>query len=242
MIIVFTGKLGTGKTIGAVNLTKRCYNSGYTLYSNIKLTKMPYIPLSKVEDFNSIETKKNLFLLDEFWLNSDSRKSNSILNMLGTTHILQSRKKHIDTIITSQDFYQLDKRIRFVTNWIIEPKILSTRNGKPHLMLMTIHDLDNEKISRMVIDISGDLEEYDTDELVEVLGDNREEFLDEILVLYKDWYGLGLSRKGLIAKLKKIDNLTPSEASTVADYLGSLSEYEVYDKYIEDMKNEKKNG
>ena len=60
------GEMGTGKTLAAVYFALRAYWKDRTIYSNIKLCKMPYRPIASVEDIENM--KEGFFLGDENYI------------------------------------------------------------------------------------------------------------------------------------------------------------------------------
>jgi hypothetical protein len=124
MIIGFIGTIGTGKTISSVRQLYFFYKLNYTIYSNIKLN-FPYIPITyeMIKNYAKDKkafTNKSLIFIDEITLFLDSRRSGSAKNLIITYFLLQTRKKSCSVIYTAQFFHSVDKRLRDLTDDVIE--------------------------------------------------------------------------------------------------------------------------
>lgn len=166
MIIGTIGRLGTGKTLGGVAEAYRDWYYGKTIYSNIPLA-FPHIPIRTPYDFIKIE---NGFLLgDELWSLADNRKSMSLLSDIVTILCIRSRRKEFDIYYTQQ-YLQIDKRIRFITDIYLISQVLDkdgivcTRENKriPEWLIQEVRDGDWNKLQGRIIPCRRYLDMYDT--------------------------------------------------------------------------------
>ena len=173
-LYAFVGRIGSGKTLSAVRQAYSCYLAGQDVWSNINLN-FPYTKIT-TEEFNKWSKEDKQFkdavlLLDEFYLMADSRNSMSKMNMLNTTFILQSRKKHVNVLMTSQNFKQLDIRIRDNTHMVIFCKFLKNYKNRLDYVLQKIYTqnlMGNfKKIKRRPLFCANQFYDlYNTDEIV----------------------------------------------------------------------------
>jgi zona occludens toxin (predicted ATPase) len=117
MIIVLEGRMGSGKTLSstAFAVIDKLEN-GRDIICNYHLNGIDYKYFSYelfVEWMKSNETLNNAsIIVDEAYLIGDSRMSQSGLGKLFTYFILQTRKRGVDLYITTQQFRNIDIRIR----------------------------------------------------------------------------------------------------------------------------------
>lgn len=141
MIIAFIGNMGSGKTLSMVRHAYKKYRKGFTIYSNIKLN-FPYkeYDLQMIMDYaqNGKTFYKAIFLLDEAHIFLDSRMSASKRNRILTYFILQTRKADIELCYTTQNFMQVDIRLRNQTDDIIE---CYKKPYKDKLMILNRHNI-----------------------------------------------------------------------------------------------------
>ena len=122
-IIGITGNLGSGKTLIA---TFFAYSDWYSdkrmVYSNYKLS-FPFSYLS-IKVLKELFDKKNLkvadFIIDEMQIFMDSRNSGSERNKLMSYWVLQTRKRKVNLIYTTQFYGQVDVRLRNATATRVE--------------------------------------------------------------------------------------------------------------------------
>lgn len=114
--IVFSGKLGAGKTLGmAILALYYASRSGCTLYSNcgINFSK----PFSHYEDFLDIaEQKHSIVCLDESHVDLDSRSSNANTVKHFTNLLFYLRKLRCTMFFTTPSIDNLDLRVRDIMN------------------------------------------------------------------------------------------------------------------------------
>lgn len=127
MIIVIDGNRGQGKTLTAV---KECYLfglQGYTIYSNLELTfpsKDIIVKPYKMSDMIAYADSKSelvnaVVLMDEAHIVMDSRTSMTKRNITISYFLLQSRKRNVHIIMTTQFLHQIDRRIRSTADMFI---------------------------------------------------------------------------------------------------------------------------
>jgi len=226
MIIVSCGLLGSGKTLLITLLTYLFKKDGYSIYANYKLKGYlsDYVKIDNIKDFMNIETDKNIFALDEYWISADSRKSSSIGNIENTQKMLQSRKKKAHVLITVQDISQLDKRIRRITNWIMFPKITDYFDGKPsviEIMYILPQTGKWDKFSLPVFYDDGFIcDMYDTYEIINAV---ELDTLDKMKIIQEKYSNYGYMKKTELKTLIRINekeiSLTPTELNSCVDYI-----------------------
>jgi hypothetical protein len=115
MIECFIGTVGSGKTLSAVYECYQYYKQGYTVYTNIEL-KFPHTKLTKRVFDVLVKEKKGLqdavIFIDEAHIWLDSRSSMMKKNKVITYFILQTRKRNVRMLVTTQHLGQVDKRLR----------------------------------------------------------------------------------------------------------------------------------
>ncbi|MEM3626380.1 MAG: hypothetical protein QW144_03040 [Candidatus Micrarchaeaceae archaeon] len=124
------------------------HKKGYDVYSNYYTNFGKTLPMD-IEEFvnffeNVDDNRKNLFLMDEIYVFIDSRVSSSIANRVYSSIILQTRKKSTNLIYTAQDPGSVDLRLRYITNYLLYPKINKKRDKMN--IIVTDMNLDPKKI------------------------------------------------------------------------------------------------
>jgi len=217
MIIGIVGDIGSGKTLSMTHLGMIMQKSGISIYSNYHL-EFPHVRIDNIQDINSINTPTNALLFDEIWITADSRKSMQYENIMLSTSVLQSRKKHIDILYTTQYIAQVDTRIRDVTNFIFHPTILVTDSAHAPMYIrlkVLKRNLYGDMIESKHIDLYtyGTEELYNTDELVTKSTANK---YKPFLKKYKDFSG---KKSQLMSCMIIDDGLTKSDADIIANYI-----------------------
>jgi len=114
MIVVFTGTLGSGKTLSMSAIgTYMSRKSGLRLYSNYGLQNSERI--YTVEQL--LEAKSGILCFDEAHTSIDSRLYKD--NVTFTHFLLHTRKKGLIVLMTTQVFGQVDIRARGITDYLI---------------------------------------------------------------------------------------------------------------------------
>lgn len=129
------GDIGAGKTgIAAWLMYQEWKKFKKPIISNFHLYGMPfrYVTLDDIMEMveEEIETPNTVWGLDELHILADSRLSSSKKNRLFSYFALQTGKEDINAYWTSQDFMQVDTRIRKQTRYAIHVR----RKGDLHLL------------------------------------------------------------------------------------------------------------
>ena len=131
MIITFEGKMGSGKSLSATAFAVLDWlNTGRQIIANYhidleRINDDGLVKEVKPGDFSffdyekfvlDMKEKRHLFnktvIWDEAYLMSDSRRSQSGLNRLSSYFTLQTRKRGVDLYIVTQQFTNVDLRLR----------------------------------------------------------------------------------------------------------------------------------
>lgn len=138
-----SGRLGKGKTFTAVIDSYTAYLRGDEVFSNIWLD-FPHTPIKTPYDL--LELHEGFFLGDELWVMCDSRKSYTRLNDAVMIIALRSRKKRFDIEYTQQYILQVDRRLRFYTDYWIKPEVFPNAESglAPEILVQHIIDGDGK--------------------------------------------------------------------------------------------------
>ena len=117
MLMSFVGELGSGKTLSMTYLLLRNWQKGRVIYANYTLYGIPFYKIRTLGDFNEIS--HGMVGGDELWLNISSWAGRSKVHEFTTTILLRSRKKDLHILYTTQNFHQVNKRVRDVTDYIV---------------------------------------------------------------------------------------------------------------------------
>lgn len=178
MIAGFIGKMGSGKTLSMVRETLKYYKQGYKIYSNFHL-KIPYEPLDFSTLFKMAENQEDLknvvILLDEVHILLDARSGMRKENKVVTFWLNQTRKMGVKLYYTTQHEDQIDKRLRFGTDFFVfcEGIKYLKDNGKEYFIAVNrITDGDNYR--EEVYIGNPFFRYYDTNEVVSFLETSEE--------------------------------------------------------------------
>ncbi|MEI6887614.1 MAG: zonular occludens toxin domain-containing protein [bacterium] len=180
MILAFIGTVGSGKTLSAV---EQCYlyhrDKHYKIYSNIKLN-FPYTALNFKQLKYMIENKEQLqdvvIFLDEVHIAIDSRSSMTKKNKILSYFILQTRKRNVRMLVTTQHLAQIDKRLRDTIDILVFCKNLTNKTSTVKLDVFTPQFIQQEylfqwaddvKPKRRIIHANPVYPLYDTKEIVD---------------------------------------------------------------------------
>ena len=191
-VFVFTGFLGSGKTLGAVLYAKKYQAlSGCALYSNITIEGAK--PFHSLETFKEIaKESSSILLLDEAHMDLDARSFNTNHVKFFTQLSYYLRKLRCTLFITSPSFGDLDSRIRGITNILA---IVSKSKGK---FFYDMYDIQSGKFLRTyqmeqqrAFYVAGNV--YDTYAMVTpvTVPDKKDgflDFLDELKRISEDYY------------------------------------------------------
>lgn len=191
-VFVFTGFLGSGKTLGAVLYAKKYQAlSGCALYSNIGIEGAK--PFHSIETFKEIaKESSSILLLDEAHMDLDARSFNTNHVKFFTQLSYYLRKLRCTLFITSPNFGDLDSRIRGITN------ILAIVSKSKDRFYYDMYDIQSDKYLRryeMLQEMAFYVAEnvYDTYAMVTpvTVPDKKEgflSFLDELKTISEQYY------------------------------------------------------
>lgn len=169
MIYGFIGDIGQGKTLSMVRTAYSLFKQGHKIYSNIKLNfKFEYFTINDIIKYaeNDKTFKNAVFLIDEAHIFIDSRNSMTKKNLIISYFILQTRKKDVTLLYTTQYFHQIDKRLRASTNAIIECYFKKYNNIPICLNIINIIKSNNIIIKKDIFNPIPYFKLYDTLEVV----------------------------------------------------------------------------
>lgn len=190
--MVFSGYLGSGKTLGASIYAKHyAQQSGCALYSNCGLLGAK--PFTNINDFKKIAAEQSsILLLDEAHMDLDARSFSSNHVKFFTQVSYYLRKLRCTMIITSPSFSDLDSRIRSITNVL---GFVTKDNEYFRYELWDVQSrkfIQNMKVKKenafMIADTL-----YDTNSMVTPIEipknkDDFKEFLDELKQISEQFY------------------------------------------------------
>ncbi len=136
LLIVITGKLGSGKTLLATLLALKASQASYKIRANYQIKDVNFINL-RAEDLFNIKREKNLLVMDEGYTWLEARISMSKLNRYMSYVLFQSRKRNVHIIITAQIFDTIDVRYRDMVDLLIRSKW----NKNTHYFIYTIYKI-----------------------------------------------------------------------------------------------------
>jgi len=169
MIIGFIGNMGGGKTLSMVRHAYEKYLNGFTVYSNIKL-EFPHekLDLQLILDYAKEERQfpRSVFIIDEAHIYLEARRSASKRNLIISYFILQTRKKDILLLYTTQNFGQVEKRLRDQTDIIVSCFTKHTKKGTFTLNKIQARKMEGVVQRKSVFKSSDYYNLYDTNEVV----------------------------------------------------------------------------
>ena len=223
------GNLGDGKTLGMSVLGHYGYIGGCYVSANYKITGYPNTLLTSGMQLKNVSTDNNLYLMDELWVEMDSRLSG--VNVEMSRRILQMRKKDISLIYTAQDIDQLDKRPRRITNIFLFPQVIFNDDDYPiyvkyHYTRKAV-SIENMKeyinylpFFILPVQVNGfDVaDNYDTSEIVEGMESEQTVKAKELICKYVNFEG---TKTELESILVLDENITKTKAGVIASYIKS---------------------
>lgn len=169
MIVGIEGGIGAGKTLVMTHFAKEEYsNMGKTIFSNYSLNQIPYEPIGFADllkwstscaecamkytagvcwKCGGRKFSKACILIDEAHVWVDSRSSASKLNRVFSYLMLQTGKEDINLYYTTQDFGQVEKRLRQRTDVGIRVK----RRGDLHYLTIEDRTTDSQRPHKAVV-------------------------------------------------------------------------------------------
>lgn len=172
MIVGIEGGLSQGKTLVMTDLLKREHvQLGKPLYVNYTLRRLPHQPVdmqwlldAQMSHFQFDQGHGAAIGLDEMHILMDSRTSVTKRNRLVSYFLLQTAKEGINLYYTTQDFGQVDKRLRQRTDLAVTV----TKQKNLHKCLLVDRTTPENKVRRFGIDGSRVWDEYYTKEVIRV--------------------------------------------------------------------------
>jgi len=171
MIIGYVGPRGHGKTLLMTARLFRRFNKGYRILTNYKVAfKHEQLDAAKLVEMGE-DLHHCAIGADEFHILLDSRNSMSKRNKMITYFILQTRKRHVVLMFTTQDEGQVDVRLRKnVDYWVYCKRLTKIVNGKKiktHFFLYTVFDgLTGRKLDERLVNGKKFFGLYDTEEVI----------------------------------------------------------------------------
>lgn len=170
MIIGIEGGIGQGKTLVMTAFLKREWTQfKKPLYANYKLKRLPFtrVDVSFFEETmrENVQFDRAAIGLDEMHIWLDSRTSVSKRNLLLSYFLLQTGKQGINLYYTTQDFGQVDLRLRRRTDFAIRVE----RKGDIHKCLVIDRTTPDNKVSRIAVYGPDFWEEFYTKEVIKMV-------------------------------------------------------------------------
>lgn len=231
MLTAIIGEMGKGKTATMTYLAQHFSRLGFNIFANYNLKTINYKHVLTTADIDSVSFGKAFY--DEFWLWLDSRCSSyDESNKQISDILLKSRKRGYDITYTLQGFYQIDKRIRNVTDYILVPNSFWYNDGQLQTIDQSyLYPIDmSPYLENMVIDVDickpvgeYELEKVDSFSfwLRDVVNayDTREEITDIKNPLQKGIY----VENGFMSYMKEmLPNCIITQSPNSGHYLNSL--------------------
>jgi hypothetical protein len=178
VLIGIEGNVGSGKTVYAVRCAIIDYLCDKKIIANLHLYEIEYERF-EIDNFLSNEYNESLrnatVLLDEITVYMDCRLGSSKQNLLMGYLVLQSRKRGLSIIYTTQDLDLVDyKRLVKYTNIIVYAQPEHTQDDKGQFIEIdgirnyTIIDMRKKKdnITQISLNIKPFYKYYNTDEII----------------------------------------------------------------------------
>lgn len=147
------GMKGSGKTSLCTKMCFEAYRNNRPILSNYHLN-FPYTPISLKQILEDSSILKNAVLaLDEAQTMIDCRLCGTKSNRLISYLALQSRKRNLDIIMTSQQLDNLDRRIRVNLDFLYTCyayKIIEIK-GKKRLVMCDANDMQFHRVDRVLV-------------------------------------------------------------------------------------------
>jgi hypothetical protein len=177
VIIAITGQIGSGKTLTLTYLGYSKYKEGKKILSNYRLKyKHEIISKEVLSHYTDSDTsiKDCTMLIDEMQTVLDCRDSGKKDNKLLSYMILQTRKRGVDLFYTTQQFWNVEIRLRRNTDLLIECRpIYSIVKGKKSLKSILLSfwipsgsEVMTYKGRKLIKDPSSLFKLYDTYEII----------------------------------------------------------------------------
>ena len=225
-IVVVCGNLGAGKTATLSVFSRWAYLNGESVVTNYKITGYPNKYIDNINDLKKFDGSKTFLALDEFWIWSDSRSSNSNDSLNVQRSMMQIRKRNVKScFMSAQHFGQIDNRTRNITSTVYFPELMHDPDtGYPVMIkvkfitdLFRAFDMDKLPYFYLPTIINGFpvLDNYNTNEIIEE-PDNMDISLSEMKAKYGSYAG---SKCSLESILEFDENIPNTLAKRVASYI-----------------------
>lgn len=140
MIIAIVGSIGSGKTLMMTYLLSQYHKKGMDIITNYRL-KIPHKLVNReiIKNYADANTplKDCVLGLDEAQILLDCRTSYK--NILISYFILQTRKRKVLCLYTTQNFLNVEKRLREQTDYILQcTPVYEKVNGEKRLLAVKI--------------------------------------------------------------------------------------------------------
>jgi hypothetical protein len=136
MIVGIQGNQGNGKTATLAYLAFLYFSKGFKIHANFWL-EIPDLEPHYVTCMNDIDKiYQGYAFFDEFWTWADSRVSGySDLNAAITKILMNARKRGYSIFYESKRVHFTDRRIRELTDYILEPHLYYNNNGSLEIIM-----------------------------------------------------------------------------------------------------------
>jgi len=122
LIVLYTGRRGSGKTLSMVKDGYKMKLNGLKIYANIELHFAEYIENDDIINIQNTELRDCVLIIDEIQLIIDSRRSARKGNVDFSYFIQQIRKRNIIILCTTQFSGTVDLRLRQHVDILARPK------------------------------------------------------------------------------------------------------------------------
>jgi zona occludens toxin (predicted ATPase) len=147
------GVKGSGKTSLVTKIAYDAYKKGRKIFCNYTL-KFPYNKINLAELLSSSNQLQDaVLIIDEAQLYFDCRLSYQKANRLFSYIALQSRKRNLDVILTSQQVDNVDIRVRrnLDTLFTCYAYKFGMVKGKKKLVPCTVEDTEDRIVDRILV-------------------------------------------------------------------------------------------
>ena len=150
----------------------RYHTRGFKIYANLALS-FPYelYDAQMIESFASDQNplKNAVVLVDEAHVLLDSRSSFTKRNKIISYFILQTRKRNVHLLYTTQSFHQIEKRLRDQSDYLVECSYDKEHDYIRH----RIEETSSGKVMKHMIDATPIFDLYDTNAIIDPFADKK---------------------------------------------------------------------
>lgn len=168
MLIGIVGDLGAGKTLTMTKLLREDFvKKQCDIYANYHLEfKHKKLDSAFMKNFKTLNLHNCSIGIDEIHIFIDSRSSMKASSKIISYFLLQTRKRNVDLYYTTQFLNQVDKRLRNISDIIIQCNRLKRRMSKDFMIVNTFNLRNGRKI-RKVFDPEQYYSMYNTNEIID---------------------------------------------------------------------------